>query len=586
MLKFRKEGLKMKKLISILLCIAMLCGVALIPTQAEEAEIKWDGDPVVFIQGYTGSPLIKDKGLETEETILGPGSEFDIGKILSALPGIVGGIVMYIFGDSKLLVKSFADLAHDKLDGLACNDDGSSKHNVTTFPYTAEEACAASLVANGQEIYIPEAAITSEIRKTVPDEYFFVFNSDWRMGQIEISERLDWFIGEVLRITGKDKVDIYALSHGGQTAATYLYYHGTENEVDNVVLNVPAIRGTSIVNGLLGDGAANFSMDEISRFLAVMLRTETDLRFLGKILPGEFLNGLLKVVFVDVFQPHALKFGSIWDFMDIETYKKYKEAHLNPLANYGIIEKADKMHFDCMANIGEGLRAAQASGVNVSIMSSYGTRLGSGEPIDADFVIDTSSTSGAHTAPFGERFADGYTAKGTVCNNKEHNHISPTRTVDASCSYLPENTWFIYGQYHGQAAYDSYSMSLLLKLLLTDDITDIYSDPAYPQFETAQCPVDAVYAKFTNETSGRFNEDSDTLLVRNLSGEHTIKLISVKADGCEFEFDKKGGIAPGEEMLIKCNGVSDESFVCIEITYLRQDSPLSIFTKQIYFTAA
>ncbi len=576
----------MKKLVSILLCIALLCSVATIPSQAEESEIKWDGDPVVFIQGYTGSPLIKDKGLETEETILGPGSEFDIGKILTALPGIVGGIVMYIFGDSKLLVKSFADLAHDKLDGLACNDDGSSKHNVTTFPYYAEEASAATLVANGQEIYIPETGITDEIRKIVPDEYFFVFNSDWRMGQIDISERLDWFIGEVLRITGKDKVDIYALSHGGQAAATYLYYHGTENEVDNVVLNVPAIQGTSIVRGLLGDGAANFSMDEISRFLAVMLRTETDLRFLGKILPGEFLNGLLKVVFVEVFQPHALKFGSIWDFMDIETYKEYKEAHLNPLVNYGIIEKADKMHFDCMANIGEGLRSAQASGVNVSIMSNYGTRLGSGEAIDADFVIDTSSTSGAHTAAFGERFADSYTAKGTVCNNSEHNHISPTRTVDASCSYLPENTWFIYGQYHGQAAYDSYSMSLLLKLLLTDDITDIYSDNAYPQFETAQCPVDAIHAKFTNEISGRFNEDSDTLLVRNLSEEHTLKLISVKADGCEFEFDMGMSIAPGGKMSVKCNGISDESFVCIEITYIRQDSPLSIFTKQIYFTAA
>lgn len=576
----------MKKLISILLGAAMIFSIAIIPSQAESNEIKWDGDPVVFIQGYTGSPLIKDKGLETEETILGPGSEFDINKILSALPGIVGGIVMYIFGDSSLLVSSFADLASDKLDGLACLDDGSSKHNVTTFPYYAEEASAASLVANGQEEYIPEAGITDEIRKIVPDEYFFVFNSDWRKGQIEISERLDWFIGEVRRITGKEKVDIYALSHGGQTAATYLYYHGTENEVDNVVLNVPAIRGTSIVNGLLGDGAANFSMDEISRFLAVMLRTEADLRFLGKILPGEFLNGLLKVVFVDVFQPHALKFGSIWDFMDIETYKVYKEKFLNPLSNYGIMEKADKMHFDCMANIGEGLRAAQASGVNVSIMSNHGTGLGSGEAIDADFVIDTASTSGAHTAVFGERFAENYTAKATVCNNKAHNHISPTRTVDASCAYLPENTWFIHQQYHGQAAYDSYSMSLLLKLLLTDDITDIYSDPDYPQFETAQCPVDAVYAKFTNCISGRFNEESNTLLVRNLSNEHTLRLISVKADGCEFETQAMTAVAPGEEILIPCSVISDESFVCVEMTYLRQDSPLSIFTKEIYFTAA
>lgn len=579
----------MKKLISVILCFAMLIGTLAVSGIAAEPEgIQWDGDPVIFLQGFTGSPLIKDQGLETEETILGAGSEFDITKILTSLPGIIAGIAIYaLTGNSSLLSGGFADLAAAKLDNMSCLPDGSSKYNVTTFPYYAEDASVATLIANGQEAFIPEAALTTAIREYVPDESLYIFNNDWRMGQIENSESLDRFIGEVLSITGKDKVDIYALSHGGQLAATYLYYHGTEGEVDNVVLNVPSIRGTSIVNGLLGDGAANFSMDEISRFLSVMLQTETDLRFLGKILPGEFLNKLLKVVFVEVFQPVALNFGSIWDFMDIETYDVYKAEYLDPTANAGLIEKADKMHYDCMANIGEGLRAAQASGVSISIMSNYGTRLGSGEAIDADFVIDTESTSGAYAAVFGETFAENYTPKYTVCDNKAHNHISPSRTVDATCAYLPENTWFINGQYHGQAAYDSYSLSLLLKLLLTDDIKDIYSDPDYPQFELAQCPVDAVYAKFTNTVSGRFNSESNTLLIRNISREHTIVIRSLSADSVEFDIDKKTTVAPGEEILVPCSGLSDEVFIAIEMTYARKGAPLSSpYTKTFYFTAA
>ena len=578
----------MKKLISIIVCIAILCGVAAVPSYAVEKEPVWDGNPVIFIQGYTGSPLIKDAGTDSEETILGPGSEFNIQKILSALPKIIIGIVVFAFtGNSSTISDSFASLASDKLDKLSCLPDGSSKYDITTYPYYAEEASAASLVANGEEAYIPEAGITDEIRKYVPDEYFFVFNNDWRMGQIDNSERLDWFIGEVLRVTGKDKVDIYALSHGGQLAATYLYYHGTENEVDNVVLNVPAICGTSIVNGLLGDGDANFSMDEISRFLSVMLHTEADLRFLGDILPGEGLNKLLKVVFVEVFQPYALSFGSIWDFMDIETYGIYKEKYLDPTINSGIIEKADKMHYDCMANIGEGLRKARECGVNVSIMSNTGTRLGSGEAIDADFVIDTKNSSGAFVAPFGEHFADGYTPKGTVCDNSNHNHISPSRTIDASCAYLPENTWFISGQYHGQAAYDSYSLNLLIKLLLTDELTDVHADPNYPQFELAQCPVDAVYAKFTNTVSGRFNAESNSLLIRNLSAEHTIVIRSVSAEGCEFETEDRVTVAPGEEILLPCSDLADEEFISIDIVYYRQGAPLSSpFTKTVYFTAA
>ncbi len=585
----------MKKLISIILCLAMLtCTVAIGAVASDETvteetkAIVWDGDPVIFLQGFTGSPLIKDRGLETEETILGAGSEFDIAKILTSLPGILTGIVLYaVTGKSEMLASSFADLAAAKLDNMSCLPDGSSKYDVTTFPYYAEDASIATLVANGQEAFIPEAGLTTAIREYVPDESIYIFNNDWRMGQIDNSERLDWFIGEVLRITGKEKVDIYALSHGGQLAATYLYYHGTEGEVDNVVLNVPSIQGTSIVNGLLGDGAANFNMDEISRFLSVMLQTETDLRFLGKILPGEFLNQLLKVLFVEVFQPYALSFGSIWDFMDIETYTAYKAEYLDPTVNSGIIEKADKMHYECMANIGEGLRAAQASGVSISIMSNYGTRLGSGEAIDADFVIDTTSTSGAYTAAFGETFAENYTPKYTVCDNESHNHISPSRTVDATCAYLPENTWFINGQYHGQAAYDSYSLSLLLRLLLTDDIKDIYSDPDYPQFELAQCPVDAVYAKFTNTVSGRFNGETDTLLIRNISLEHTIVIRSLSADGVEFELDKKTTVAPGEEILISCSGLEDEDFIAIEMIYARKGKPLSSpYTKTFYFTAA
>ncbi len=578
----------MKKLISVVLCLTMLFGIAAIPSHATASEPEWDGDPVIFIQGFTGSPLIKDKGLETEETILGPEGEFNIAKIIASLPPILIGIVIFALnGNSSMLSSGFGSLASDKLDKLSCLADGSSKYDISTFPHFAEEASAASLVANGKEAYIPEVAITDEIRKTVPDEYFFVFNSDWRMGQIDNSERLDWFIGEVLRVTGKDKVDIYALSHGGQTAAAYLYYHGTENEVDNVVLNVPAICGTSIVRGLLGDGAANFDMDELSRFLSVMLRTETDLRVVGKILPGDFLNRLLKVVFVDVFQPYALSFGSIWDFMDIETYTDYKAEYLDPTENAGIIEKADKMHYECMANIGEGLRAARESGVKVSIMANYGTRLGSGEAIDADFVIDTKSTSGANCAAFGEQFADGYIPVGTSCSDSTHNHISPDRTVDATCAYLPEHTWFVKGQYHGQAAYDSYTLDLLIKLLLTDELDDIYTNPDYPQFEIAQCPVDAIYAKFTNEISGRFNGGSDKLLVRNLSEEYSLVIRSISAEGCSFDCESKTVIAPGEEILIPFENTAKSDFIRIDITYTRQGEILTPeFTKAIFFSAA
>ena len=576
----------MKKLISIILCAALLFGTVAVSGSAAQAEgtYEWDGDPVVFIQGYTGAALVKDRGLDTEAPAWGAGREFDISKILLSVPGIIAGIVLHTMGDSSLLLKSFGSLAEDMLDGISINEDGTSKYNLTPYPYYAEEASVAALRANGEEEYIPETDITSAILETVPEEYLFVFNADWRIGQIDNSEQLDWFIGEVLEYTGKDKVDIYALSHGGQLAATYLYYHGTEAEVDNAVLNVPAIGGTSIATGLLG-GNINFDMDEIARFAAVMLRTETDLRWLGKILPGDFLNGLINTVFSELFLPYALNFGSIWDFMDIETYTEYKAKYLNnPLIHADRIEKHDKMHYDCMANMGEGLRAAQAAGVNIYIMSNYGTRLGTGEAVDADFIIDTASTSGAYTAEYGTHFVKGYTAKGTVCSDPTHNHVSPSYTVDASCAYLPENTWFIYGQYHGQVYWDDYTRPMIMEMLLTDNIKDVHSDPRYPQFELAQCPVDGVYAKFTDESSGYYNKNSKQLLIRNLSDEYSITISAITADGCEFNLDSKKVLAPDEEMLVDCTELSDNGCFIMEITYKRSGELLTQpMSRTLYF---
>ena len=159
------------------------------------------------------------------------------------------------------------------------------------------------------------------------------------------------------------------------------------------------------------------------------------------------------------------------------------------------------------------------------------------------------------------------------------------RTIDASCAFLPEKTWFIKGQYHGMIYWDSYTRPLIVKMLLTDDIVDVHSDPDYPQFELGQNPVDAVYAKFTNETSGFYNSESNALLVRNLSEKYSITVKSVEAEGCEFTVDKSAVIAPGEELEIPCTKLSGGN-IKVDITYVRKGEFLtSPFTKTVYFCA-
>ncbi len=580
----------MKRVISIILCtVLVFCTVAPCVTakQADVPSFDWDGNPIIFIQGYSGPILIRDRGLETEEQIWGINAKDLIKKLATNLPGLISGLAKYHSGDTEPFVEKFREFSAELVDDISMMPDGSSKYNVVSYPTYVEEASIKYINEEKDGDYLPmtESELIEAMAQTVPEDKIFIFNTDWRRSQIVNCEHLDEFIDSVLEYTGAEQVDIYALSHGGQLTATYLYYHGTNGKIDNVVMNSPAVRGTSLLMELLGDDPINFNLKELLHFAGVMLGTELDIRWVTELLPAEFLNSLVKTVFNEVLLPHAIYFGSAWDFMDIETYTALRDIYLDPIENATIIERADKMHFDCMANIDKGLKAAQAAGVNISIIAGYGTQMGTGKKVDSDYIIDTVSTTGAAAAPYGTTFAQNPETQGS-CTNKAHNHMSPTQAVDASGAYLPENTWFVYGLCHTQAKWDKYVLPLILELLLTDNIKDVHTDERYPQFDLSQCPLDGVYAKFTDSPSGTFTQDSTTLLIRNLSDNHKLTITAVTLNG---EPLRTGEIIldSGEEATVPCIPASDGKPQEVTITFQRRGGFLSDeYSRTIYFSAA
>lgn len=579
----------MKRILGVILCAAIISGTAISPaaaTDSDEPVYDWDGHPVIFIQGFSGPILIRDKGLETEEEVWGINPRDLIKKVITNLYGIVSSISKYADGDTQPFVEQFRKISAELIDDISMMPDGSSKYNITSFPSTVEEASVAYINEELNGDYLPmfQEDFLETIAKTVPEEYIYIFNTDWRRSQIDNSAHLAEFIDSVLEKTGAEKVDIYSMSHGGQLTATYLYYYGTQGKVDNAVLNSPATGGTTLVTELLGADPIHFDMEELLRFACVMLNIELDLRWLGRLLPEDFLNSLVKTAFNEVLLPYAIYFGSVWDFMDIETYTALRDVYLDPVENAAIIEKADKMHYDCMANMGEGLRRAQEAGVNISIISNYGTQLGTGKKIDSDYIINTTNTCGAAASVFGETLGDDYVQMNSVCTDPTHDHISPTNTVDASCCYLPENTWFVYEQYHTQSWFDPYTRGLIFELLLTDNIKDVHSDERYPQFELSQNPLDGVYARFTNAAAGEFNARSNELLIRNLSDSYAINVFSVKINGKEVDIGKKITISKGGEITVSCTGFENEKTLKVEIRYERRSDIISDpFLRTMYF---
>lgn len=581
--------MKMKRVISVIMCAVMIFGCTASTAAAKKDNIpafEWDGHPVIFIQGYSGPILIRDRGLETEEEVWGINAGDLIKKLIPNLYGIVSSLSKYADGDTKPFIEQFREISAELIDDISMMPDGSSKYNIVSFPCVVEEASIAyireELKGKGTPFFQDD--FIDAMAQTVPEEYIYVFNTDWRRSQIDNSAHLAEFIDSVLAKTGADKVDIFSMSHGGQLTATYLYYYGTEGKVDSAVLNSPATGGTTLVTELLGAEPINFNLEELLRFACVMLNIELDLRWLGRLLPGEFLNSLVKTAFNEVLLPHAIYFGSVWDFMDIETYTRLRDVYLDPVENAEIIKKADKLHYDCMANIGEGLRRAQAAGVNIHIISNYGTRLGTGKNIDSDFIINTTHTCGANASVYGETLGKDYVQKNTVCKEPTHDHIAPTNTVDASTCYLPENTWFVYEQYHTQTWFDPYTRCLILELLLTDNIADVHSDSRYPQFELSQNPLDGVYARFTDSKTGEYSAHSDELLIKSLTDSYSLNILSVKINGVEQSIGENLEIKRSGEITVPCEITEGTDRLKVEIRYERKNDILSDqFVRTIYF---
>ena len=580
-----------KKFLCFFLSITLLfCSVSFsIQAKDETPAFEWDGHPLIFIQGYSGPKLIRDRGLETEEQVW----TFDpldvVGNVGLNLFDIIGSVADYAKGDTAPFVECFRNLTAEWFDNISMNPDGTSKYNISSYPYYIEEANVKYIneEKNGKYLPMTEGEFIEDLSRTIPEERIYIFNTDWRRSHLDNCEHLMKFIDEVLEYTGSDKVDLYGMSHGGQLVATYLYYHGTEGKVDNAVMNSPAIGGTSLVMELLGEDPVAFDLNELLRFGGVMLHTELDLRWLGNILPAEFLNSLLKTAFNEVLLPYVIRFGSIWDLMDTETYVKLRDVYLDPVENAKIIEKADKMHFECMPNMSEGLKKAQAAGVNIGILANYGSHIGTGKEVDSDFIIDTVNTSGATPATFGERFPEGYKQLNTTCTDPTHNHVSPTRTLDASTCYLPENTWFNYEQYHTQTWWDTYTRALLLELVLTDNIKDVHSDPRFPQFEIAQSPLDGVYAKYNGpQSSGYYSDSSDTITLRNLS-EAAIEIQSVTINGKAVDIGGKVKLKKSGTYDLKYKPQNNE-FLTVEIAYTSKGVIIEFdtYTRTLYFSHA
>ena len=524
----------MKKRLASLLAVLMLLTAA-VPASAQAPK----ADPVVIVPGLMETILVTDRGTESEERFFDP--VIPTVKTLK-FRLLLGAMLALFFGSYHLLTDAAKTVADASMHRLAMNPDGTSVYPLTPYATEAADCTLEALKASGAWEHMDFGAQHAEaLAERIGADRVVVFDYDWRLGADDLAERLRGFIADVKTLTGSDRVDVYANSYGCEVAAQYLYAYGGEEDFDNVVMNCPAFAGTTLFTDLLSATQRNLDIDfkAGTSFLLRLFRYETDFENLVWLLPDRIVRRVVYPVLQDVVLKYLVAAPGLWGCCPTEDYGTMKALLLDPVANAAVIEKSDAIHAGVMSHIAETLNRARAAGVNVAILAGAGTQLMSGNRVDGDATGDTVHATGGVSAKLGC----------TLPEDPESLHRSPYGTLDVTDGYLPDNTWVVQGMTHGQSAWDTETQQLVLKLLLTDDLTDVYADPQFPQFTDSHSPSDDVSLLFpgTGASVLRTSEGEIKAMVRNNSGQNEITVTSITVSGGLYlAKGATGRLSPGE----------------------------------------
>lgn len=557
----------MKKTISVLLVIILLVLSVPISTSAK-AENSY---PLIVVPGYSASYLFAVEEDGSQRQIWGSFEGLNIVDVILANIAELGlGLGGAVIGSPELLADTLSTGIVDILGDLAYNPEGTPVVETVTYPNDPSVTNYEYLIEEKDSMHAAEIEIMSDIAEHYGDKGFkniFSFQTDFRMNIVDAIENLREYIDAVLEYTGAEKVDIFAVSYGGQVTASYLNVYGAEGKVHNAVLTVPAIGGAALAYDVMNESIV-FDEETLFYFLENGLMLEEDINWLMKAHSLGFLDELLNLLIKDGIKDILGYWGSIWDFVPAEYYDELKERYLDPVKNAALIEKSDKFHYEILPYMSERLQNCVDNGTNIYIVAGYDNPAVTGLREQSDGIIHLNGATGAVSAPFGKRYSDGYKGQFSSCTNSEHNHMSPGMNVDASACYLPEQTWFISGLFHGMTWKDDYCIALCKKLLFSDEQLNVHSDAEFPQFRYSANVCHAVDFYFDSFAYGSLSSECDNLTIKNLSDKYKIQILSVTASGADIDFDLPcyTVLEPAESITLPINAVLPESsFVTVDV---------------------
>ncbi len=578
----------MKRFMSIVLCMILVLTSVSVTATAEET----DNYPLIVVPGYSASYLFTTDKNGNERILWGSFEGLNIvDVVLANIDKLLAGLGGVGFGQPQYLAQTLADGANEILGELAYDKSGNPVVDAYTYPNDPAITNYKYLIEEMGSMHAAETEIMADIAELYGEngyENIFSFQTDFRLNIVDAVEGLRKYIDDVLEYTGAEKVNLFAVSYGGQLSASYLNLYGSEGKVHNAILTVPAIGGAALAYDAVSENV-RFDEETLLYFIENGMMLEEDYHWLMQAHSLGFLDELINLLISSGLRNLFGYWGSIWDFIPTEYYEELKKEYLDPVESAELIEKSDYFHYEILPSMTEKLQACINNDTNVYIIAGSDSPAVTGMYEQSDGIIHLNGATGAESAPLDLRYSDGYTGKGTNCSDKTHNHISPAMNIDASVCYLPEQTWFISGLFHGMVWKDEYTRNLCTMLLLAEDTVSVHSYKEYPQFKYSTNVCHTVSAAFDYSKDGYWSAEDSKLIVTNLSDKYDLRLLSVNCYGVDADFDVPCGtvLAPHESVeltftasLPECSMVTAD----ISINYLLTGSLTPQGVRELTFT--
>lgn len=569
----------MKKTLSVLLALSMLIALFSPVFASETVSEPAGAEAAVIVPGVIETMLMIDPAAGRSGRFYQPVTEVYKGLIKELVLGAFKAMFLFSYDTLTDAVLQLEDAA---LRNLTMNPDGTSKFDIKTPVSGAAESSYAAMRRNGTWDAVDYGAqIAPSLAAEIGEENVFVFAYDWRLGSPTLTERFRDFLSEVKALTGCEKVHVYSDSYGCQIVAMYLYKYGGGEDFDRIVFDSPAWTGTALFKNVMAESkkTLHFNLTDGARVLLNFAEIEEDYARLMKLVPDRIVQHIAFAMLRSAMEKYLLAAPGLWCCCSVREYEEMKAKYLDPAANAAVIREVDEAQYGVMRHIPEVLADAQAAGISVSVIMNEGTPLLAGKNVNGDGVVDAASGSGGECLPLGETFTDGRSGA----------HVSPANDYDLTNAFLPERTWVFYGQTHGQSNWDDVSQQLVLKLMLTDDLLTVDSDPMFPQFSDSHCPTSDVSLRLTGRGGSelRSSEGAVQAVIRNDSEKNEITLTGVTVCGLPYTVSPAAGrLKPGETKTVSLwplPGAAAPANGTIRITYIEKDYLTFAKTRTQYF---